>query len=129
MRVLLDTHVWLWRLLEPERVPTGIEAVLADPKTEIHLSPISAWETLVLARKGRLALDRTPMEWVWAALSRSRPVMVPLTHEIAIQSESLEGFTSRDPADRFLVACALIEGLTMASVDRRMLEFSELPTL
>ena len=129
MRVLLDTHIWLWRLLEPERVPAGIEAVLADATTEIHLSPISAWETLVLARKGRIVLDPSPKEWVRTALSRSRPVMIPLTHEIAIEAEGLDGFASRDPADRFLVASALIEDLTMASADRRMLDFSKLPTL
>lgn len=129
MKVLLDTHIWLWRLLEPKRVPDGIEGVLADTATEVCLSPISVWETLVLARKGRLVLEPSPPEWVRAALRCSRPVMVPLTHEIAIRAENLEGFSSPDPADRFLVASVLVEGLTMASVDRAMLDWPELPSV
>lgn len=55
--------------------------------------------------------------------------MLPLTHEMAIRAESLESFDSRDPADRLLVASALVEGLTMATTDRAMLDFSDLPTL
>ena len=129
MKVLLDTHIWLWRLLEPELVPAEIEAVLADTATEIHLSPISVWETLVLARKGRLVLEPSPREWVHAALRSSRPVMVPLTHQIAIRAEDLDGFTSQDPADRFLVASALVAGLTLASADRAMKDWEPLPTV
>jgi PIN domain nuclease of toxin-antitoxin system len=127
--VLLDTHIWLWRLLEPERLPTRTEEVLADTATEICLSPVSVWETLVLARKGRVALGPSPEEWVRTALRRSQPAMVPLTHDIAIRAESLDGFTSRDPADRFLVASALVEELTIASTDKAMAQFKPLATV
>ena len=129
MRVLLDTHIWLWRLLEPERLPARAAEVLADPETEIHLSPISVWETLVLARKGRLGLEPNPEEWVRLALRRSQPIMVPLTHEIAIRAEALSGFETRDPADRFLVASALVGNLRMVTADRAMIGFSELQTV
>jgi PIN domain nuclease of toxin-antitoxin system len=126
VRVLLDTHVWIWRLLEPERLPSGLADVLGDPTTEICLSPISVWETLVLARKGRLRLEPSPSEWVRAALRHSQPLMIPVTHAIAIESESLEGYTATDPADRFLVASAIVEGLAMATTDRAMLSYSAL---
>ena len=66
------------------------------------------------------------MEWLRSALKSSRPVMVPLTHEIAIRAEQLAGYDTRDPADRFLVASAMVEGLRMVTADRAMIEFSEL---
>lgn len=129
MRLLLDTHVWLWRLLEPERLSPGAEEAIADRESEVHLSPISAWETLVLARKGRLSLDPSPREWVLDALRRSAPTAMPLTHGIALRSEALDGFGSEDPADRFLVATALEHRLTLVTADGAMRDYPPVATL
>lgn len=129
MRVLLDTHIWLWRLLEPDRVPPRIGASLDDAQNELLLSPISVWETMVLARKGRVRLEPSPVPWVQRALQESRLVMVPLTHEIAIQSEEFADFPSADPADRFLAATAVVEGLTLATADDVLRACYELQTL
>lgn len=129
MKLLLDTHVWLWRLLDPTRVSSTAEAALADRENELHLSPISAWETLVLARKGRLTLDPSPREWVVDALWRSALTATPLTHAIALRSEGLDGLESEDPADRFLVATALEHELTLVTADSAMLDYRPVPTL
>ena len=56
LRLLLDTHIWLWSALEPGRLSERVSRALDDPKNELWLSPISVWETLVLARKARVAL-------------------------------------------------------------------------
>ena len=59
MKLLLDTHVWLWRMLEPERVSAPAEEAIADPGNELLLSPISTWETLVPgAARGGSSLAR-----------------------------------------------------------------------
>ncbi len=129
MRLLLDTHVWLWRLLEPERLSSAAEEAIADREGELCLSPISTWETLVLARKGRLSLDPSPHEWVLDALRRSAPTAMPLTHGIALRSEALDGFESEDPADRFLVATALEHELTLVTADGAMRDYSPVATL
>lgn len=129
MKLLLDTHVWLWRLLEPERISKEAEAAIADRDSRLCLSPISAWEALVLARKGRLTLRPSPAEWVLDALRRTALEAVPLTHGIALRSEALTDFGSEDPADRFLVATALEQDLTMVTADGAMRDFAELPTL
>lgn len=129
MRLLLDTHVWIWRLLDPGRISAAAEQSIADPQSELLLSPISTWETLVLARKGRLDLSPTPIEWVLDALRRSAPTAAPLTHSIALRSESLDGFASEDPADRFLVATALEFDLTLVTADSAMREFEPVATL
>ncbi|MGI8631699.1 MAG: type II toxin-antitoxin system VapC family toxin [Solirubrobacterales bacterium] len=120
MRLLLDTHVWLWRLLAPEKLTQVAEQAIAGADSEIHLSPISTWEALVLARKGRVELRPTPAEWVLAALRRTAAASVPLTHEIAMRAEALDGFGSHDPADRFLVAAALENDLTIVTADQAM---------
>lgn len=129
MRLLLDTHIWLWRLLDPERISRKAEAALAGRDSELFLSPISTWETLVLARKGRLALEPSPREWVLDALRRSVPTAAPLTHGIALRSEELPGFDSEDPADRFLVATALEHELTLVTADAAMHAFEPVKTL
>lgn len=129
MRLLLDTHVWLWRLLAPEYVSADAERAIADRDSEVFLSPISTWETLILARKGRLSLEPAPTEWVLDALRRSAPTAVPLTHGIALRSEALSGFDSEDPADRFLVATALEHDLTLVTADRAMHAFPAVATV
>jgi PIN domain nuclease of toxin-antitoxin system len=129
VRLLLDTHVWIWRLLDPGRVSAAAEQAIADPRSELLLSPISTWETLVLARKRRLDLKPSPSEWVLDALRRSGPTAAPLTHSIALRSESLDGLASEDPADRFLVATAIEHDLTLVTADGAIQEFEPVETL
>lgn len=129
MNLLVDTHIWIWRLLEPERLSEAANRLLADPENSVYLSPVSVWETLVLARKGRIKLRPNPQAWLRQALQESQTIMTPLTHEIAMRSEALEGFGASDPADRFLVATALVEDLTIVTVDRAMLAFDAVETV
>ena len=129
MKLLLDTHTWLWRLLDPDRVSQAAEKAIADRESELFLSPITLWETLILSRKGRLSLRPSPGEWILDALRRSAPSAVPLNHGIAMRSEALGGFASGDPADRFLVATALEHDLTLVTADGAMHDFPPLTTL
>jgi PIN domain nuclease of toxin-antitoxin system len=129
VRLLLDTHIWIWRLLAPERLSDDAERAIADRHSALHLSPISTWETLVLARKGRVSLMPSPVEWVLDALRRCAFTAAPLTHGIALRSESLEGFRPEDPADRFLVATALEHDLVLVTADRAMRGFAPVKTL
>ncbi len=129
MRLLLDTHVWIWRLVEPERLSPAAAGALAAPGHQLHLSPISVWETLVLARRGRLALEGDPAAWVREALRRSAVAMAALTHEVAIRSEALVGFALSDPADRFLVATAIVESLVLVTADRNLRTYPAVETL
>ena len=128
MNLLLDTHVWLWRLLEPDRLSPSLDACLGDPDNALHLSPISVWETLVLVRKGRLTLQPDPVSWIDKALQRTPTTTLPLTHAIAIRSEQLDGLDAIDPADRFLVATALEHDLTLATADATLVAYPGLPT-
>lgn len=129
MKLLLDTHVWLWRLIEPSRLSKNAAALLAERDQELFLSPISVWETMVLCRKGRLTLRPDPASWVRAALAGSPVRTALMTHEVAIRSESLEGFDNSDPADRFLVATALEAGLKIVTYDERIRSYAAVETV
>lgn len=117
MRLLLDTHVWIWNFADPASLSITARAALCDSSNELFLSPISTWEVLMLARKGRIRLDREPQAWVHAALAATPAVQLPITHEIAARSHDLSGYDNPDPADRFIVATALVHGLRLLTRD------------
>ena len=129
MRFLLDTHIFLWRLLDPRRLSRAQTAALGDGGNQLLLSPISVWETLVLARRGRVDLLPDPERFVRDSLAESPVRQAPFTFEIAIASERLDGFESQDPADRFLVATTVVEDLTLITSDERILNYEEVRTL
>ncbi|MBN1947894.1 MAG: type II toxin-antitoxin system VapC family toxin [Bradymonadales bacterium] len=120
MNLLLDTHILLWSQLEPDKLGTNARALLDDTDTGIWLSPISCWETLLLADKGRIILSPSPEEWLRHALSTIALKQAPLNNEVAIRSRSI-ALPHQDPADRFLIATALVYDLTLMTADDRIL--------
>lgn len=125
MRLLLDTHIWLWSLIEPERVGHRTRAELRDEKNELWLSPISIWEAVTLHDKGRIFLAADVAEWIAHNTAPFREA--PVTHEIAAVTRKL--LNHRDPADRFLAATALVLDLTLVTADTRLLGLGEISTL
>jgi PIN domain nuclease of toxin-antitoxin system len=128
MKLLLDTHIWIWNLGGSERLPARFKKIIADKKTELSLSPISVWETLMLAGKGRLDLKPNPTGWVREALKRWPLKEAPLNCAIAIKSHELD-LPHPDPADRFIAATALIHGLQLMTLDDRLRSAAWLPTV
>ena len=128
LRLLLDTHIWLWSALEPSRLSKRVSRALEDEKHELWLSPMSVWEALVLARKKRVVLDPTPERWVRRALDALPIHEAPSNHEVAIRSEAIS-LGHDDPADRFLVATALVHDLTLVTADRRLVKSGHVATL
>ncbi|MEQ1694056.1 MAG: type II toxin-antitoxin system VapC family toxin [Gemmatimonas sp.] len=124
MKLLLDTHVWLWALLEPERLSPAVRAALASGEHEIWLSPISVWEALLLAERGRVRVDTAPAEWVQRMVRALPRREAPVTHDIAVASRQLT-LSHEDPADRFLAATAQVLGLTLVTADARLIASTE----
>ena len=120
MKLLLDTHIWLWSLLEPARLSPKVAAALANPDTERWLSPLSVWEALLLIERKRLEIDRPGEAWVREALERAPITEAPITREVAIASRGLKTL-HRDPVDRFLVATAVVFDLTLVTSDAAVL--------
>ena len=116
MKLLLDTHIFLRALLEPERLSAMVANELELITNEIWLSPISVWETLILGSKKRVLLQPDPVTWIRKVLRDLAPKEAPLTSEAAIQSKTLD-LPHSDPADRFLAATAAVFDLTLVTVD------------
>jgi PIN domain nuclease of toxin-antitoxin system len=129
MRLLLDTHTWLWNLLEPARLSRRAARALRAPSNEMFISAISVWEPLLLARKGRVVLEPDASSWLRTALSVTPAQVLPIDHAVALRTHDLAGYRTRDPADRFIVATAVEHGLTIVTADRAMRAFSGVPTL
>src|SRR5215470_16303701 len=108
LKLLLDTHIWLWGLREPNRLAPRVLRELHESANEIWLSPISTWEALLLHAKGKIHLKVDLTQWLAESTEGTREA--PLTHEIALAAQQLP--LHRDPADRFLVATAKVLDLT-----------------
>lgn len=129
MKLLLDTHILLWSLLEPAMLSKRVASELEDPSNEIWVSSISIWEVLVLAEKGRVVLNPDPLTWIRNVLRTTPLKEAPLNHEVAIQSRTVD-LPHQDPVDRFLAATALIYDLTLVTTDKQLLKsrkFAVLP--
>ncbi len=118
--MLLDTHIWVWSQLEPDRLSRKVRTALEDPEAELWLSPISLWELLRLIERGRVTVLGDPEGWVQDALSVSPLREAPLTHAIARESRRV-ALPHQDPADRFLAATARLLDLALVTADARLL--------
>jgi PIN domain nuclease of toxin-antitoxin system len=122
VKLLLDTHVWLWSHLQPEKLSARVTRALKSASSDLWLSPISVWEFFLLVEHGRvrLAAGWTPTGWVDAAL-QNRPMReATLTHAVALEAGAVR-LPHADPADRLLVATARAYDLTLVTADERLL--------
>ena len=126
--LLLDTHIWLWALLEPQRLSGRVRDLLASPAETLRLSPVSVWEAMFLAERGRIALASDPRRWLDTALAAAPVTEVPLTFEVAMASRSI-ALDHQDPADRFIAASAQVFGLTLVTADARLLDCPDIEVL
>lgn len=121
MKYLLDTHIWLWGSVEPDRLSGRVIKTLDDPKNELWLSPVSIWELTILHRKGRYTVHPDLPTWVGRNLSNSRFKEAPLTIDVALAIPSIH-FSHGDPADQFLAATAKVFDLTLITADDHLLK-------
>jgi PIN domain nuclease of toxin-antitoxin system len=128
MRLLLDTHIWLWSLVERNRLSQRVIKELGDPRNELWLSPISIWELVVLCQKRRLTLDQEVDSWITHKLSAVPLREAPVTYEVARESGRLR-IAHRDPADRFLLATAKVFELTLVTADQHLLKVRDVSVL
>ena len=125
MKLLLDTHIWLWSTLEPQRIARRVERALTDSANELWLSPVSVGELVVLLRKGRLQLPRDISAWVATTMVDLELTEAPLTIEVALAVSSFD-FPHGDPADHFLAATAKVFDLTLITADDHLLTLPDI---
>lgn len=128
MRLLLDTHIWLWSTLEPQRLTRRVEKVLADSANELWLSPVSVGELIVLVRKGRITLPAEVTDFVAKTMQDLELTEAPLTVEVALAISSIN-FPHGDPADHFLAATAKVFNLTLVTADEHLIRLPGIQVL
>ena len=122
MRLLLDTHVWLWWLTGQASL-SGRERDsldLAAARQELCVSAISLWEAQMLHAKQRIQLPLPFAEWLRRAAAPSIVRVLPLDAEVVIALDTLPARFHGDPADRIIVATARAHRLSLATHDERI---------
>jgi PIN domain nuclease of toxin-antitoxin system len=116
MRVLLDTHVFLWWNEDNPQLSKKARRLMADPANNIFLSVASAWEIAIKVQLGKLRLPGDAASYVQDRAARDHMEILPirLEHAAALQSLPL---LHRDPFDRMLVVQSQIEKLSILSAD------------
>lgn len=122
MRLLLDTHIFLWALMEPRKLPAGTRALIEDDETELLVSAASAWEIAAKYRLGRLPGASRVVADYPAAIRGLRAESLPINDVHALKAGAWD-VSHRDPFDRMLAAQALLEALPLATTDNAMRQF------
>jgi PIN domain nuclease of toxin-antitoxin system len=129
MKILLDTHVLIWAVEKPEELGKNSKSLLEDGENEIFISPISTLEIAQLISSGRIELNQTLNSWLKKALKNLKVETVPFTHETAETAYKLPEPFHKDPADRILVATAILENLSLMTADERIVNYKHASTI
>jgi PIN domain nuclease of toxin-antitoxin system len=120
--ILLDTHVWIWWVSNPELLSSKAEVLIQKAMIEkkIYISSMSVWEVAMLVVKGRLKLSLDIKDWIRSCESLPFVQFVPVTNAIAFEAVHLPGKIPSDPADRIIVATALALDLVLITKDKKI---------
>lgn len=118
MRLLLDTHTFLWWVSDWEQISESARTAIADPGNEVFVSAVSGWEIGIKKAKGRLVAPDN----LAAVVEEKRFEHLPLTFAHAERAAALPPHHT-DPFDRVLIAQAQAEGLVLVTRDSRMADY------
>lgn len=124
---LVDTHVWLWFLIGDARAMSAqaVQLLRRCLRGEgLVVSDISFWELGIKAAKGKLSLAPNPTAWLGMAERRPGFSFLRLDREILVASTQLPGELHGDPADRMLIASAMLAQLPLITADRTLLAYA-----
>jgi PIN domain nuclease of toxin-antitoxin system len=128
VKLLLDTHIWIWNHLEPWKISSEVTRELSNPENELWLSPISIWELVLLVEKKRLQLEHDMGNWIEQSMRDLDLHEAPLTSAVANELRfTILGYG--DPGDRFLVATARVYDLVLVTADKHLQRLPDLALL
>jgi PIN domain nuclease of toxin-antitoxin system len=129
--IVLDTHVWVWLVSNPELLSSPARKAIEEAKDQhaIYISSVSAWEVALLVAKRRLRFTLDVADWI--SKSEALPFFhfVPIDNAIAIKSVNLAHPLHDDPADRIIIATALSIGAPLVTKDERILRYPHAHTV
>jgi len=123
--IVLDTHVWVWWLSDPEKLPARARRTVMEAAGDraIYISAISAWEIALLASRGRLTFTMDAQDWITKSEALPFLHFVPVDNAIAVRSVRLEQPFHNDQADRIIVATAITMGVPVVTSDTKIRKY------
>jgi PIN domain nuclease of toxin-antitoxin system len=122
MKILLDTHAFLWALIEPDKLSSRTRRLLEDDTTDVMVSAASAWEIATKFRLGKLPGAKRVVAGYEEALHGLQATQLAMTSDHALKAGSWK-VQHRDPFDRMLAAQSELEKLALISCDPAMKQF------
>ncbi len=123
MRLLLDTHVFLWFISGDDRLPNFMRKAIIDMKNEAYLSVVSLWEAIIKHQIGRLPLPESPWKYLPLQRERHKIMSLPIYESSVVNLEILPDI-HRDPFDRMLICQAMNHDLTIVTVDNLIRKYT-----
>ena len=129
--IVLDTHIWLWWISNPENLSTTANQAIDQAIAEegIIISSISTWEVALLVDKERLKLSIDIRDWVRKTESLPFVRFMPVDNTISLRSVTLPGQFHPDPADRIITATAMTMGLPLVTKDDKIISYPHVQTI
>ncbi len=123
MKLLLDTHIFLWLNSHPQKLSETILEACANTNNQLVLSHVSPWEIQIKQQLGKLQLDAPLSKLVETQIDQNNMQMLPIKLKHIYALNTLPAI-HKDPFDRLLIAQAGIESMTLVSVDKKIQQYS-----
>jgi PIN domain nuclease of toxin-antitoxin system len=122
MKVLLDTHTFLWWNMDSPQLSQRAKEMIASSKTEVYLSAASTWEIAIKCQKGKLILPESPEKYVISRISYYGFETLPIHISHTLKTYSLP-LIHADPFDRILIAQCDLENMSIVSADEYIQQY------
>ncbi len=129
--IVLDTHVWVWFISNPELLSKAAKKAIhiSMEQKAVCISSISAWEVAMLVAKKRLEFTMDVTDWI--AKSERLPFFqfLPVDNSVAVKSVNLPELLHKDPADRLITATAMTIAAPLVTKDQKLLDYPHVKTI
>ncbi len=122
MKILLDTHIFLWYISGDKRIPSVMLQHLRNPENELYLSVVSLWEIIIKYQLGKIPLPQSPEQYIPQQRQRHLIRSLDVDEASICQLINLPALHN-DPFDRLLICQAIHYGLAFATVDSHILVY------
>lgn len=123
MRVLLDTHTFLWWITDDKQLSLTARGIIGDSQNELFLSVASGWEIAIKAQLGKLKMPSNLEQFIVEQLLHNAIGSLPIQLSHALHVYTLPRL-HRDPFDRLLVAQSQLENMPILTVDRQIEQYT-----
>ena len=122
MRILLDTHTFLWWVADDPKLSVNAKAIIANSDNDVYFSVVSAWEIIIKVGTGKLTLSEPPETYIPSRVASNHFEILPVQMSHILRVNSLPNF-HKDPFDRLLIAQSIEENLSIVTIDNLIIQY------